>query len=74
MLENDKYNLGKEYKFYVTTPWGRRSKGGTAVAIKKDITHERLNIKTPIQVVVLEVYLVGKVKRTVCSIYLPPPD
>ena len=51
-----------------------RSKEGTAVAIKKEITHKRLNIRTTIQVVALEVYLIGKGKRTVCSIYLPPTD
>ena len=31
-------------------------------------------IRTIIQVVALENYLVGKGKRTVCSIYLPPTD
>ena len=53
---------------------GRRSKGGTAVTIKKDITHKRVNIRPTIQVVALEVYLLGKGKRIVCSIYLPPTD
>ena len=53
---------------------GRRSKGGTIVAIKKKITHKRLNIRTNIQVVALEVYLIGKGKRTVYSIYLLPTD
>ena len=55
-------------------PRGKRSKGGTAVAIKKDITHKRLNIRTTIQVVALAVYLIEKGKRTVFSIYLPPLD
>ena len=41
------------------------------VAIKKEITHKRLVIRTTIQVVALEVYLIGKGKRTVCSICLP---
>ena len=53
---------------------GRRGKGGTVVAIKKDITHKTLNIRPTIQVVALEVYLIGKGKRTVCSIYLPLTD
>ena len=70
ILENDKYNLERLYKFYATTPPGRRSKGGTAVAIKKDITQKRLNIRKTIQVVSLEVYLIGKGKRTVYFIYL----
>ena len=53
-----------------TIPPGQRSKGGTGVAIKKEITH----IRTNIQVVGLEVYLIGKGKRTVCSIYLSSTD
>ena len=40
----------------------------------KDVTHKRLNIRTTIQVVALEVYLIRKEKRTVCSIYLRPTD
>ena len=40
MLEKDKYNLVREYEFYATTPQSQRSKGGTAVAIKKEITQE----------------------------------
>ena len=66
--------MGREYKFYATTPPSQRSKGGTAVAIKKKITQKRLNIRTTIQVVALEVYLIGKGKRTVCSFYLPLTD
>ena len=61
MLESNKYSLGREYEF-VATPPGQRSKGGTAVAIKKDITHKRLSGRTTIQVVALEVYLIGKGK------------
>ena len=49
----------------------QKSKGGTAVAIKKEIAHKALNIKTTLQVVALEVYLVGKRKRT---IYLKYPQ
>ena len=67
MLEKNKYNLGREYKFYATTPQ-------VGEAIKKEITHKRLNVRTTIQVVALEVYLIGKEKKTVCSIYLPPTD
>ena len=47
------------------------NKGRTTIAIKKKITHKRLNIKTTIQVVALEVYLIGKRKRTVCYISTP---
>ena len=35
MLENDKYNLRREYKFYATNPLGQRSKGGTALQLRK---------------------------------------
>ena len=34
-MENVKYNLGREYKFYAIILQGQRSKGGTAVAIEK---------------------------------------
>ena len=46
----------------------------TAIAVRKNITHNRLNLRTTLQVVALEVYLVGRGKRTLCSIYLPPTD
>ena len=52
MLENDKSNLEREYKFYATIPRGQRSNEGAAVAIK--IVHKRLNIRTTLQVVVLK--------------------
>ena len=71
MLENDKYSLGREYEFYAKIPSPRIRE---AVAIKKGITHKRLNIKTTIQVVALKFYLIEKGKRTVCSIYLPSTD
>ena len=64
MLENVRYNLGREYKFYAKIPPGQRSKGGAAVAIK--IAHKRLNIRTTLQVVA-QVYMAGKRKR-ICSI------
>ena len=35
MLENFKYNLGREYEFYEIILLGQRSKGGTAIAVKK---------------------------------------
>ena len=33
MLKEVKYNLGREYESYATTPLGQGSKGGAAVAI-----------------------------------------
>ena len=40
MLENVKYNLGREHEFYAIIPPGQKNKGGFAVAIKKEIAHE----------------------------------
>ena len=62
MLKNIKYNLGREYKFYITIPTGQRIKGEITVAIKKEIAHKILNITTALQVLALEVYLAGKIK------------
>ena len=45
-----------------------------AIAIKKKINHRKLNISTTLQVVALEVYLVGKGRKTICSIYFPLLD
>ena len=61
----------KKIRILYNNPPGQRSKGETAVAIKKEITHKVLNIRTTIQVVSLEVYLVGKGKRAVCFIHFP---
>ena len=66
MLENVKYNLGSEYEFYATIPLGHRSKGGTTVAIKKEIAHKRLNIRKTHQAVALKVHMAGKRKWTIC--------
>ena len=72
MLENVKYNLGRKYNFYTTISPGQRSKGGIAVSIRKDIAHKRLNIRTALQMAVLEVYLVGKGKEQYAQyIYFP---
>ena len=49
-------------------------KGGAAVAIKIEIANKRLNIITTLQVVALEIYMTGKEKKTICSIYLPQTD
>ena len=40
MLENVKYNLGREYDFYATINPGQRNNGGTAVEIKKEIAYK----------------------------------
>ena len=74
MLENLSIIQERKYDFQAIIPLEQRSKGGTAVAIKKEIAHKRLNIRTTLQVVTLEVQLVGENKITICSIYLPPTD
>ena len=71
MLENVKYNLGREYEFYATILQGQRSKGKTAVAIKKKIAHNRLNIRTTLQAVALEVYMSGEKKDNMLDISTP---
>ena len=43
---NTKYHLEIEYKFYATVCRSQRSNGGTAIAMKKDIPHKRLIIRT----------------------------
>ena len=66
MLENVRYNLGREHNFYATAPPSQRSKEGIAATIRKEIVHEKKH-DTTLRVV----YLVRKRKRTICSIYLP---
>ena len=53
MLEKIECNLGREYKFYAIIPPGQRSEGGTALAIKKEIVHKKINIRTALQAVAL---------------------
>ena len=66
MLDNPKYNIDRKY-------W-QRSKGEAAIAVRKDIPHRRLNIRTIIQAVALEIQPMEKSKRPLFSIYLPPQD
>ena len=42
MLENVKYNLGREYQFYATIPRNQRSKGSPNCN-KKEIAYEKKN-------------------------------
>ena len=74
MLNNNNYSIERRYKLYVSIPLRQRSKGGVAIAIKKEISHKRLNIRTTLQAIALEIQPMGKGKRTICSIYLPPQD
>ena len=46
MLQNVKYNPRREYELYAIIPLGQRSKGGTAIAIKQEIAHKILKIRT----------------------------
>ena len=72
MLNNTNYTIERRYKLYASIPLGQRSKGGVAIAIKKEISHKRLNIRTTLQAIALEIQSMGKGKRIICSIYLPP--
>ena len=60
MLETTKYNLGREYEFYIIVSSDQRRKGGTAIPFRKEIPHKRLIIRTILQIVALEVYLAKK--------------
>ena len=44
------------------------------MASRKEVMHNRLNIRLTLKLVALEPYLVGKGKRTRCSIYLLQTD
>ena len=59
--------LRREYEFSALVPPGQRSKGWTAIAIRKEIPHKRLTIRITFHVVALRVYLT---RRGICSIYL----
>ena len=41
MLENTKYDFGREYEFYATIPSGQKSKEGTAILIRKERPHQK---------------------------------
>ena len=72
MLNNPNYIIDRKYDLYATILPGQRNKGGAAIAVRKDIPHSRLNIRTTIQAIALEIQPMGKSKRTLCLIYLPP--
>ena len=69
-MENNKYNLGREYEFYATTPLRSEKQGKDCSCNKKEITHKRLNIRTTNHPgIALGVYLIGKGKRPDLYIY-----
>ena len=49
LLDNPKYNINRKYDLYATILPEQRSKGGEAKAVRKDISHRRLDIRTTIQ-------------------------
>ena len=69
MMENVQYSLGREYVFLCRN--STRPKAGTTVLIIKELSHKRLNIRTTLQVVALEVYLVGKRKKQYAQYIYP---
>ena len=40
MVNNPEYNIHRRYNMYSIIPLGKRSKSGTAIAIRKDILHK----------------------------------
>lgn len=56
--------------FYSTYHIGQGHHGGTALLVRNDISHNVLQIHTPLQAVAVRVFL--NRPYTVCSIYLPP--
>ena len=72
MLGNVKYNLKREYKFYATIPRGQKRDRSSYK--KKEIAYKRLNIRTTLQAVALEVCMAENDKRRMRTVYLPPAD
>ena len=57
MLENTEYDIGREYKIQQSHQ-ARETREGQ-LAIRKKRPHKKLDIKTTLKVVMLEVYLAG---------------
>ena len=70
-LSVNNYNFGLNYNFYGSIPPpGDRAKGGAAIIVKSNIKHNKINLRTNLQVVAIRAFL-GK-EYTICSIYLDP--
>ena len=64
MIENVNYNLGRKYDFYAIISLSQKSKREIAIAIKKEIAHKRVNIRTAFQAVALKIYMTEKGQYT----------
>ena len=74
LLKNVKYNIGREYKLYAIISLGQRSKGGTTVAVKKEIAHKILNTRTTLQTVSSSGGLNGSEKKKDNMINISPSN
>ena len=73
MLNSITYNIGLNYKFYGSVPEiniNNRAKGGSAIIVKSNISHEYIPLRTTLQAVAIKVVL--KKQYTICSLYLDP--
>ena len=71
---NSPYDIGSHYKAYSKLPNGDDEfpRGGTLVAVRRDIPHTSLQLNTPLQAVAIS--LTTGDLRSICSVYLPPTE
>ena len=65
--------VGLNYKFYGTSPIFNnigRSKGGSAIIVKSNISHNIVGLQTALQAIAVRVVLCKQL--TICSLYLEP--
>ena len=72
MLNRMTYDIGLNYIYYGSIPdaTSTRPKGGAAIVVKSDVSHEEVLLTTPLQAVAVKVIL--KKQYTICSLYLEP--
>ena len=73
MLNSISYNVGMNYKFYGSIPEANninRARGGSAIVIKSNVSHDYIPLDTTLQAVAVRVVL--KKRYTICSLYLDP--
>ena len=67
------YQIDKNYKTYNEIAMGDHSnKGGISIAIKKNIPHEKINLRTTLHAIALKVHT--RKFKSICNIYLPPSE
>ena len=73
MLNSISYNAGLNYKFYGSIPElsaDNRAKGGAAIIVKSNVSHDYVPLRTVLQAVAIKV--VFEKQYTICSLYLDP--